>query len=136
MNLKAPRMYGTIKLHKADKPIRPIVNWKNSPGYRLAGYLVKLLKHTIQLPNVFNVQNSEALMHSLKQTNTHFNIKMCSFDIKNMYTNIPLDELINIIHTTLTHNNIPNDHKNEIITLVKVILRQNYFQYNDELYTK
>jgi hypothetical protein len=43
MNPKAPHMYGTIKLHKADKPIRPIVNCINSPGHKLAGYLVKLL---------------------------------------------------------------------------------------------
>jgi hypothetical protein len=55
MNPKAPHLYGTIKLHKADKPIRPIVNWKNSPGYKLAVHLVKLLEHTIQLPNVFNI---------------------------------------------------------------------------------
>jgi hypothetical protein len=53
-----------------------------------------------------------------------------------MYTNIPLNELINIIHRTLTHNNIPDNHKNEIITLVKVILSQNYFQFNNELYTQ
>jgi hypothetical protein len=51
MNPKAPHKYGTIKLHKAEKPIRPIVNWINSPGYKLAVHLVKLLKHTIQLPN-------------------------------------------------------------------------------------
>jgi hypothetical protein len=121
MNPKAPHIYGTIKLQKADRPIRPIVNWKNSPGYKLAGHLVKLLKHTTRLPNVFNVQNSETLMHSLKQTSTQSSTKMCSFDIKNMYTIIPLDELINIIHTTLARNNIPDDHKYEIITLVKVM---------------
>jgi hypothetical protein len=136
MNPKAPHIYGTIKLHKADKCIRPIVNWKNSPGYKLAKYLEKLLKNTMQLPNAFNVQNSETLMHSLKQINTHKNIKMCSFDIKNMYTNIPLNELTNIIHTTLTRNNIPNDYKKEIMTLVNVTLQQNYFQHNDELYTQ
>jgi hypothetical protein len=80
-NPKALHLYGTIKLHKADKPIRPIVNWKNSPGYKLAVHLVKLVKRTIQLPNVFNLPNSEKLMHSLKQKNIQPNIKMCSFDI-------------------------------------------------------
>jgi hypothetical protein len=44
------------------------VNWKNSPGYKLAIHLAKLLKQTIQLPNVFNVHSSEALIHNLKQT--------------------------------------------------------------------
>jgi hypothetical protein len=94
MNPKAPHMYGTIKLHKAEKCIRPIVNWKNSPGYKLAKYLEKLLKNTTQLPNVFNVQNSETLMHNLKQINTHANMKTCSFDIKNMYTNVPTASVV------------------------------------------
>jgi hypothetical protein len=51
-----------------------------------------------------------------------------------MYTSIPINELYDIIQESLVHNSIPIEYKNEIMTLVKVILRQNYFQYNDELY--
>jgi sugar (pentulose or hexulose) kinase len=102
MNPTAPHLHGTIKLHKEDKPIRPIVNWKNSPGYKLAVHLAKILKQTIQLPNAFNVQNTETLMHNLKQHKVQAYTKICSFDIKNMYTNIPQNELINIINNTLT----------------------------------
>jgi hypothetical protein len=47
MNPDAPRIHGTIKLHKENKPIRPIVNWKNSPRYKLASHLGKLLKSII-----------------------------------------------------------------------------------------
>jgi hypothetical protein len=36
MNPQAPEIHGTIKLHKDNLPIRPIINWKNSPGYKLA----------------------------------------------------------------------------------------------------
>jgi hypothetical protein len=39
MNPKAPNIYGTIKLHKQGKPIRPIVNWIDSPADKLAKYL-------------------------------------------------------------------------------------------------
>jgi hypothetical protein len=41
MNPKAPHIYGKIKLHtsKEQKPIRQIVSWKDSPGYKLAEYL-------------------------------------------------------------------------------------------------
>jgi hypothetical protein len=127
MNPKAPHIHGTIKLHKEGKPIRPIVNWKGSPGYKLAIYLAKLLKHTIHLPNAFNVQNSETLMCNLKQTIVHSNIKICFFDITNMYTNIPVKELTNILQESLTHNHVPKEYKNEIMALAKVILNQNYF---------
>jgi hypothetical protein len=118
-----------------NKSIRPIVNWKGSPGYKLAIYLTKLLKHTMHLTNVYNVQNSATLMHNLEQITIHPNIRTCSFDITNMYTNIPIKELINIIQESLTHNHIPNEYKNEIMALTKIVLNQNYFQYNDELYT-
>jgi hypothetical protein len=84
MNPEAPHIHGTIKLHKGGKPIRPRVNWKNSSGYRIATYLARQLKDTIHLPNAFNIQNSEKLIHNLKETNIQTNTKICSFDIKNM----------------------------------------------------
>jgi len=32
----APTMRGQVKLHKEDTPIRTIINWRNTPGYKLA----------------------------------------------------------------------------------------------------
>jgi hypothetical protein len=36
MNSRAPPIHGTIKLRKQEKYIRPVVNWIDSPGYKLA----------------------------------------------------------------------------------------------------
>jgi hypothetical protein len=85
MNPKAPHIHGTIKLHKSDKPIRPIVNWKGSPGYKLAAHLAKLLKYTIQLPIVFNIRNSETLMQNLRQTKVKPGTKICFLHQKHVY---------------------------------------------------
>jgi hypothetical protein len=90
----------------------------------------------MRLPNAFNVQNSKMLMNGLKQLEVHPNVKVCSFDIKNMYTSIPINELVNIIHRSLTRNNIPDELIHEITTLTKVVLDQNYFQYNNEIYSQ
>jgi hypothetical protein len=38
MNPETPQIYGAIKLHEHNKPIRPIINWKNCPGYKLATF--------------------------------------------------------------------------------------------------
>jgi hypothetical protein len=89
LNPEAPRILGTITLHKENEPIRAIVNWKNSPGYKLASHLAKLLKDAIPLPNTFNIPNSNKLIHSLKVITIQNNTKLCSFDTTNMYTNIP-----------------------------------------------
>jgi hypothetical protein len=134
INPETPHIHGTIKLHKDDKPIRPIVYWKNIPGYKLTALLAGQLKNSIQLPNVYNIQNSENLINNLKEMKIQNNTKLCSFDIKNMYTNIPQNDLTNIINNTLINNNILDDQKNEIMKLVKVILNQNNFQHNNQTY--
>jgi hypothetical protein len=41
MNPTAPSLHATIKLHKPNTPIRPIINWKNAPPYELAKQLTK-----------------------------------------------------------------------------------------------
>ena len=43
LNTTAPAMSGLIKVHKEGVPIRPVVKWRNAPGYKLAQMLVKVL---------------------------------------------------------------------------------------------
>jgi hypothetical protein len=70
----------------------------------------------LQLPNTFNLQNPKQLMHKVRKIDIQGNIKLCSFDITNMYTNIPQKELITCYqqcatkqqtHSTKTLNNNP-----------------------------
>ena len=53
----APSISGLLKIHKSDSPIRPIVNWKQAPAYKIAKLLSKKLQQYIPLPNTFNVRN-------------------------------------------------------------------------------
>jgi sugar (pentulose or hexulose) kinase len=69
MNPIAPNLYAAIKLHKENKPIRPIINWKNVPTYKLAKQLSKTLHNYLQLPYTYNIQNSIHLMTDLKPLN-------------------------------------------------------------------
>jgi hypothetical protein len=58
-----------------------------------------------------------------------------SFDITDMYTNIPIQKLpqiIDIYDQILT----PQKVKGELITLVRTILKQNYFQFQEQIYTQ
>ena len=54
--------------------------------------------------------------------------KLCSLDIVNMYTNIPTDEVRNIIKDLMNRNyNRKNEEeKNEILNLLDIVLEQNY----------
>ena len=62
------------------------------------------------------------------------NLKLASFDITNMYTNIPTDELPVIIQNHCTRNNINMTTQTEIIHLCDIILNQNYFHFNGSYY--
>jgi hypothetical protein len=44
MNTTAPNLHSTIKLHKQNTPIRPVVNWRNSPAYNVVKFVTKTLK--------------------------------------------------------------------------------------------
>jgi len=57
---------------------------------------------------------------------------MISFDIKDLYVNIPIDETLNIIKSKLLkNNNIQITHQ---MLSLKVILSQNYFMFQQKIY--
>jgi sugar (pentulose or hexulose) kinase len=66
LNSTAPNLHTTIKLHKHNTPIRPIINWKNAPTYKLAKQLAKILHNYLQLPHTYNVWNSVHLITDLQ----------------------------------------------------------------------
>jgi hypothetical protein len=68
VNLSALHICETIKLHK-ENPIHPDINWRESPGYIIAKYPNIIKNNTLQLPNTFNVQNTNMLTQSLKNLN-------------------------------------------------------------------
>jgi hypothetical protein len=41
MNPAAPTIRGMLKIHKADVPIRPVINWRNAPACKLPKMLTK-----------------------------------------------------------------------------------------------
>jgi hypothetical protein len=58
LNPKVPTIRGLIKVHNEGAPIRPIINWKNTPAYKPAKMLTKKLHTHIPLPYAFNVENT------------------------------------------------------------------------------
>jgi hypothetical protein len=114
-------------------PIRPVVNNINAPNYKLAKFLTKNLKAYIQLPYQYNVKNSTNLAHYLEQLKIHEKHKLITFDIKDLYVNIPIDETISITQTLLLIQNNKTSTQ-QMIKLTETILQQNYFIFADNIY--
>ena len=49
LNPTAPTMNGLIKVHKEGTPIRPVINWRITPGYKLAQAQARKLTSYIPL---------------------------------------------------------------------------------------
>jgi len=123
-----PTLKAQLKLHKTDIPIRPVINNRTEPAYKLARYLTKILEQYVSLNNYFSVTNSANLANDLTKLEIHENHKMISFGI-----NIPIDETLHIVKTKLLqNNNIQITY--QMLSLLKVILYQNYFIFQQKIY--
>jgi hypothetical protein len=129
-----PTLTGLVKLHKNDTPIRPVINWKNAPGYKLAKMLARKLTSYIPLPFTYNVTNMVQSMNDLTDFPHDHNIKFAALDISSMYSNIPTQDVITTIKKLRTVNNIDGRTTRDIIRITKTLTEQNYFHLQDTIY--
>ena len=91
-------LYGLPKIHKRGAPIRPILSACGTPAYNLAKYLVPILspltKNQYTIPSTLNfakeLVNFDLSSHSSE-------VVFASFDVTSLFTNIPVQETIDII---------------------------------------
>jgi hypothetical protein len=113
-----PMLKVQLKLHKEGIPIRLVINNRTGPAYNLAKYMTKILDQHIALNNQYNIANSTNLANDLIKleiTDTH---KLKTFDIKDLYVNIPTLETLNIAQKRMTKNKDPQ--KTQQIILLPV----------------
>ncbi len=96
-NLITPRIYGLPKTHKEGAPLRPIVNIIGEPTYLLAKFLARKLKPLVGLLDSF-VKDSSSFVNELKGLNFELNDNLVSFFVVSLYTNIPINEVVDVIN--------------------------------------
>ena len=87
-------LYGLPKVHKSGAPLRPILSAIGTAGYNLAKFLLPIIK-PITL-NRYTVQDSFTFAQEIQNYPDSSNYIMASFDVKSLFTNLPLDETIQI----------------------------------------
>jgi hypothetical protein len=63
-------------------------------------------------------------------------IKLASFDIANIHSNIPTSTLPAIINLMCTHLDVNKKLAREILKMTRLLLKQNYFQFWQNIYTQ
>ena len=131
MNPRAPQFNAQPKIHKENIPVRPLINFRTSPSFKLAKYLENIIKKNIKIKKNYSLFNNKDLVDKISNIQMLSSCKFASFDITNMYTNIPIDKTIQIIEKNLKINkSLNNSVILDIVKLLNVILKQNYYTFN------
>ena len=86
---------------------------------------MKDINKLIPLPYTYNFKTSTQLMHGLMDISYTNDIKFASFDITNMYTNIPTQDLIDIVNHLCIYNNIDTIIQTELQKMCNIVITQN-----------
>ena len=133
-NPQAPLLYGTVKLHKEGKPIRPVVSYINAPTYNLCKYLNKLLPDKIDCNSKYAIKNSVQFVEKTKKLEIPRNAKLISFDVKSLFTSIPIKDLQDVISQKIKTTQLPKKEKEELKILTNTCMMQNYCRFEEEFY--
>ena len=83
----------------------------------------------------YNLKNSLELVELTKTITIEPRHTLASFDIVNLYTNVPISETLEIAkNLLLSKSTLNHETVDELINLTKVILEQNYFTFDNKYY--
>ena len=139
--LSPGKLYGTAKIHKlSDRdgigklPIRPIIYNLNTAAYHLAKYLAKLLSPLST--SEYTVSSSKELMTITKNVHVPSGYHMVSFDVKSIFTNVPLEYTIELVLERIYN-------KGELVTIITrsemkdmllLCTKNVHFRYKHDIY--
>ena len=133
------RAYGLPKMHKiksdTDKlKLRPIISSIKTYNYELSSFLGKLLSPCINKD--YSADDTFTFVTDIRKVSA--NIKfMVSYDVISLFTNIPLNETMNIAVEVIFKNN-PNIKitKPELVKLLKFATSETHFLFDNKFYDR
>ena len=110
--------------------MRPIVSFCGSPTYELSKYLTTILK-PLKNESRHKLQSTETFIDAIKTVQIPDDYKLVSFDVKSLFTSIPLQLALDCTATAIKNSTtklpLPTD---DLMDLLNLCLTSTYFQYN------
>ena len=131
-------LYGFCKLHRqlADNcpPFIPIMPAVKTSTYNLPKFLVSLLESITA--NMYTVKGCIEFAKEIADQDPRF--FMASLDVKSLFTNIPLEETINVCCDYLFSNNakVNNINRIDFEKLLTAALQNNFLNFEEKIYEK
>ena len=134
---KPPLFYGSVKVHKDDYPLRPIVSMIGTATYHMSKYISRILTPYVrQAPSY--IKNTSELLSLLEDVRIAEDEIMVSFDVKSLFTSVPTKSAFETISQTL--NRDPDFKKRNnvvpetVLDMLKVCLSTTSFQFQGKHY--
>ena len=133
-----PVFYGLPKVHKNGYPLRPIISTIGSYQYVLSKYLAKAIRDARPPASSF-VKDSFDFVKRITDTvlDKHKTYIMCSFDVESLYTNVPVEEAIEV---TLNYMYKPKKvidvpfNRDQMRTLLNLSIRDAPFRFQNKIF--
>ena len=136
------RFYGTAKLHKLEQgcedvdqlPIRPIISNIGTATYKTSKYLAKLLAPLTK--SNYSISSTTEFIEKIKNLKVDNNHEMISFDVSNLFTNVPLDFTIDLVLKKVYNKKMIKTKlkREELRELLKMCTKELHFTFDGKTY--
>ena len=131
-------LYGLCKVHKSieekSPPFRTILSAIRTPSYEIAKFLVPILSDLTK--NQFVCKDSFSFATDITKQNSE--LFMTSFDIDSLFTNLPLNETIELCVKKLftRKKKVRGLNRKQFKTLLEFATKKSFFLFNDKFYVQ
>ncbi|XP_058839782.1 uncharacterized protein LOC131695552 [Topomyia yanbarensis] len=133
-NCNPPRVYGLPKIHKENRPLRPVVSTIGSATYRMAQYLSEILNNLVGKTE-YHVRNSFDFAEEISKVRVPEGFVLYSLDVISLYTNVPVNKVYEYVEerwNELEHEtSIPWQSFKQAM---QTVLEASFFQYDGKCY--
>ena len=132
-----PKFYGLPKIHKKETPLRPIVSSIGSVSYSTSKELARILKPLVGR-SPYHMHSNQDLIEDLRSLKLGKDECLMSFDVKALFTSVPIQPAINVIQKLLEEDQDLKQRTSmsvsHIISLLEFCLGSTYFTFKGRFY--
>ena len=132
---RIPEFYTLTKIHKPTITARPIISGCDGPTERISSFVDTLLQPISKSQKSY-LKDTTDFINFIEKTKVKKRTFLVSMDVASLYTNIPQEEGIDIVCTAYDnfHKNNPPIPTKYLREMLRLILKENSFQFNGRHY--
>jgi len=134
MCYSTPCLYGQLKTHKSDMPIRLLITCYTSPAFLLSRFLVNWFQRRTNFIAPHSIQKSTQLANEIKGMRFTPDCHLISFYVSSMFTNIPIGKAVDAMYKILVKLGVNLDTTDEFEELILLCAEQNICKFDGKMF--